>query len=210
MKVLFVCMGNICRSPTAEGVFAQLVSARAPDLEIEIDSAGTHDYHIGSPPDRRTVAAAARRGIDLSTQRARQVEDADFSRFDLIVAMDRLNREVLRARSEATAHRRIRLLLEFAGRDPESDAVDVPDPYYGGPLGFEQVLDLIEEAAEGLLGEIASAYNELVTMNGRMEKELTRMRRVVGREGRMLRSLDAGTALGVPRWPPPACPALRR
>ena len=155
MKVLFVCMGNICRSPTAEGVFAQLVSSGAPDLEIEIDSAGTHDYHIGSPPDRRTVAAAARRGIDLSTQRARQVEDADFSRFDLIVAMDRLNREVLRARSEATAHRRIRLLLEFAGRDPESDAVDVPDPYYGGPLGFEQVLDLIEEAAEGLLGEIA-------------------------------------------------------
>jgi protein-tyrosine phosphatase len=155
IRVLFVCMGNICRSPTAEGVFAQLVSSRAPDLEIEIDSAGTHDYHIGSPPDRRTVAAAARRGIDLSTQRARQVEDADFSRFDLIVAMDRLNREVLRARSEATAHRRIRLLLEFAGRDPESDAVDVPDPYYGGPLGFEQVLDLIEEAAEGLLGEIA-------------------------------------------------------
>jgi len=154
-SILFVCTANICRSPMAEGVLRKLITDAGRDKEFEIDSAGTHDYHIGSPPDRRTVAAAARRGIDLSTQRARQVEDADFSRFDLIVAMDRLNREVLRARSEATAHRRIRLLLEFAGRDPESDAVDVPDPYYGGPLGFEQVLDLIEEAAEGLLGEIA-------------------------------------------------------
>ena len=157
MKVLFVCMGNIFRSPTAEGVFAQLVSSRAPDLEIEIDSAGTHDYHIGSPPDRRTVAAAARRGIDLSTQRARQVEDADFSRFDLIVAMDRLNREVLRARSEATAHRRIRLLLEFAGRDPESDAVDVPDPYYAGPGMFDEVLVMIEGGSRSLFRQLEPA-----------------------------------------------------
>jgi protein-tyrosine phosphatase len=153
-KVLFVCMGNICRSPTAEGVFATLVRARAPELAIEIDSAGTHSYHIGSPPDRRTIAAAARRGIDLSAQRARQVDDEDFARFDLIVAMDRLNREVLRAHAKPSAHTRIRLLLEFAGRDPESDEADVPDPYYGGDVGFEKVLDLIEEAAEGLLREV--------------------------------------------------------
>jgi protein-tyrosine phosphatase len=147
-------MGNICRSPTAEGVFASLVRSRAPELAIEIDSAGTHDYHVGSPPDRRTIAAAARRGVDLSRRRARQIDDADFSRFDLIVAMDRLNREVLRARAEPSAHTRIRLLLEFAGRDPESDEADVPDPYYGGEVGFEKVLDLIEEATEGLLREV--------------------------------------------------------
>jgi protein-tyrosine phosphatase len=153
-KVLFVCMGNICRSPTAEGVFAALVRERAPNLAVEIDSAGTHDYHVGSPPDRRTVEAASRRGIDLSRQRARQIDDADFARFDLIVAMDRLNREVLRAHAEPSTHTRIRLLLEFAGRDPESDEADVPDPYYGGAVGFEKVLDLIEEAADGLLREV--------------------------------------------------------
>ena len=156
MKVLFVCMGNICRSPTAAGVFAEFVRQRAPDLDVEVESAGTHDYHIGSPPDRRTIAAAARRGIDLSRLRARQVADHDFERFDLIVAMDRLNRAVLLERATADVHERIRLLLEFAGRDPATDEVDVPDPYYGGPVGFEQVLDLVEEAAEGLLSELLS------------------------------------------------------
>jgi len=151
MRILFVCMGNICRSPTAEGVFRRLVEERAPDLVVEIDSAGTHDYHVGEPPDSRSVAAAARRGIDLGQLRARQVEDADFERFDLIVAMDRLNRETLLQRSPASSHERIRLFMEFAGR---SDVEDVPDPYYGGPVGFEQVLDLAEEAAAGLLEEI--------------------------------------------------------
>jgi protein-tyrosine phosphatase len=147
-------MGNICRSPSAAGVFAELVRRRAPDLAIEVDSAGTHDYHVGSPPDRRSIAAAARRGIDLGRLRARQVVASDFDEFDLIVAMDRLNRELLRDRAAPGTRARIRLLLEFAGRDPEADDVDVPDPYYGGPLGFEQVLDLIEEAAEGLLAEV--------------------------------------------------------
>jgi protein-tyrosine phosphatase len=147
-------MGNICRSPTAAGVFAEFVRSRAPDLGIEVDSAGTHDYHVGSPPDRRSIAAAARRGIDLSRLRARQIADRDFDDFDLIVAMDRLNREILRERAREGTHARIRLLLEFAGRDAEGDDADVPDPYYGGPLGFERVLDLIEEATDGLLAEI--------------------------------------------------------
>jgi protein-tyrosine phosphatase len=151
MRILFVCMGNICRSPTAEGVFRRLVEERAPDLDLEIDSAGTHDYHVGEPPDERAVAAASRRGIDLSRLRARQVEDADFERFDLLVAMDRLNRETLLERSPAGSHERIRLFMEFTGR---RDVEDVPDPYYGGPLGFEQVLDLAEEAAAGLLEEV--------------------------------------------------------
>ncbi len=143
MKILFICMGNICRSPTAEGVFRRLVAERAPGLDIEIDSAGTHDYHVGDPPDRRAVAAAARRGIDIAGLRARVVEDADFERFDLLVAMDRLNREVLLDRSPQQYRDRVRLFLEFA---PEIDDDDVPDPYYGGPVGFERVLDLAEEA----------------------------------------------------------------
>jgi protein-tyrosine phosphatase len=151
MRILFVCMGNICRSPTAEGVFRRLVEERAPDLDLEIDSAGTHDYHVGEPPDRRAIAAASRRGIDLGRLRARQVEDADFERFDLIVAMDRLNRESLLERSPAGRHERIRLFMEFAGR---REVEDVPDPYYGGPVGFEQVLDLAEDAAAGLLEEV--------------------------------------------------------
>ena len=154
MRILFVCMGNICRSPTAEGVFRRLVEERAPQLALEIDSAGTHDYHVGEPPDERSVAAASRRGIDLSSLRARQVADEDFERFDLIVAMDRLNRETLLERSPLEYHGRIRLFMEFAGG---SAMEDVPDPYYGGPLGFEQVLDLAEEAASGLLDEVMEA-----------------------------------------------------
>jgi protein-tyrosine phosphatase len=151
MKVLFVCMGNICRSPTAEGVFRRMVAERAPGLGVEIDSAGTHDYHVGEAPDARAVAAAARRGIDLSRLRARQVQESDFERFDLIVAMDRLNREALLDRAPVEFHDRVRLFMEFSRN---TAAVDVPDPYYGGPLGFEQVLDLAEEAASGLLDEV--------------------------------------------------------
>jgi protein-tyrosine phosphatase len=152
-SVLFVCMGNICRSPTAEGVFRRLVQERAPDLAIEIDSAGTHDYHVGSPPDRRAIAAAARRGIDLLNLRARVVEECDFERFDLLIAMDRLNQATLLERSPTRYRERVRLFLEFA---PAIDEEDVPDPYYGGPVGFERVLDLAEEASLGLLGEVMS------------------------------------------------------
>lgn len=146
-------MGNICRSPTAEGVFRRLVEERAPGLGIEIDSAGTHDYHVGDPPDRRSVAAASRRGIDLRDLRARQVEDADFERFDLLIAMDRLNHATLLDRSPVQYRQRVRLFLEFA---PAVAGQDVPDPYYGGPIGFEHVLDLAEEASLGLLDELIS------------------------------------------------------
>jgi protein-tyrosine phosphatase len=151
--VLFVCMGNICRSPTAEGVFRRLVEERAPGLGIEIDSAGTHDYHVGDPPDRRSVAAASRRGIDLRGLRARQVEGTDFERFDLLIAMDRLNHATLLDRSPVQYRQRVRLFLEFA---PAVAEQDVPDPYYGGPIGFERVLDLVEEASLGLLDELIS------------------------------------------------------
>jgi len=153
--MLFICMGNICRSPTAHGVFARYLRERAPELDVEVDSAGTHDYHVGSPPDPRAIAAAARRGVDLTAQRARLVKVADFQRHDLIVAMDRLNREVLLDLSPAAYRERVRLLMEFAGVPlDDGEQLDVPDPYYGGAVGFERVLDLIEQAADGLLAEI--------------------------------------------------------
>ena len=152
MRVLFVCMGNICRSPTAEGVFREFVRRQAPELQLEIDSAGTHDYHVGEPPDPRTLRAAASRGLDLSSLRARQVDAGDFERFDLILAMDRLNYATLLDRSPRQFHARIRLLLEFAGN--EGGREDVPDPYYGGAKGFEEVLDLLEDASAGLLAEV--------------------------------------------------------
>ena len=151
MKILFVCLGNICRSPTAEGVLRALAASEAPELHLEIDSAGTAGYHIGEPPDPRTRAAAARRGYDLSALRARVVEPADFDRFELILAMDRDNLKILQRRAPRAAHERLRLFLEFT---PESGLLEVPDPYYGGPNGFEEVLDLVEAAARGLLAQL--------------------------------------------------------
>lgn len=151
MKILFVCLGNICRSPTAEIVFREIVAREAPNLSIEVDSAGTAGYHVGDPPDSRTRQAALRRGYDMSALRARVVEPQDFSRFDLILAMDRQNLETLQRRAPATAHERIRLFLEFA---PDADTTEVPDPYYGGANGFEEVLDLVEAAARGLLQHV--------------------------------------------------------
>lgn len=151
MRILFVCLGNICRSPTAEAVLREIAAREAPELSIEIDSAGTAAYHVGNPPDSRTRAAALRRGYDLSALRARVVEEEDFGRFDLILAMDRQNLASLRRRAPAALRQRIRLFLEFA---PDSDAMDVPDPYYGGPNGFEEVLDLVETAARGLLRQL--------------------------------------------------------
>lgn len=151
MRLLFVCMGNICRSPSAEGVFRRVLAERAPQLTIEIDSAGTHDYHVGSPPDRRAIEAARRRGIDLSQLRARQVSAEDFEHYDLILVMDEDNLHELRRRAPTRYHDRIRLLMEFA---PGATSRRVPDPYYGGASGFEEVLDLLEEAAEGLLQDL--------------------------------------------------------
>jgi protein-tyrosine phosphatase len=148
MRVLFVCMGNICRSPTAEGVLRHLAAREFPDLKLVIDSAGTADYHVGEPPDRRTVAAARRRGYDLSGLRARQVQAEDFQRFDYLLAMDRSNLSELQGRRMAATTAQLALFMSFAP-DPEQD--EVPDPYYGGTEGFERVLDLCEAAARGLL-----------------------------------------------------------
>ena len=148
MKILFVCLGNICRSPTAEAVFRALAARDAPELTIEVDSAGTAGYHVGEPADARTRQAAARRGYDMSPLRARVVEPRDFEHFDLILAMDRENLSVLHRRAPAHTRERVRLFLEFA---PDAGVTDVPDPYYGGPNGFEEVLDLVEAAAGGLL-----------------------------------------------------------
>ena len=147
-RVLFVGMGNSCRSPTAAGVFRETLRTRAPDLNVHVDSAGTHAYHVGEPPDHRACRAAARRGIDLTDQRARRVSAADFSAFDLVLAMDEDNFRKLSGISPPEYRSRIRLFLEFA---PEAGRDSVPDPYYGGATGFEYVLDLVEEASLGLL-----------------------------------------------------------
>ena len=148
MRILFVCMGNICRSPTAEGVFRHVLSARAPDLDVEVASAGTHDYHVGSPPDRRAIEAALRRGVDLAALRARTVSVRDFEYYDLILAMDEENYAELQRRAPPARRERVRLVMDYA---PQAALRAVPDPYYGGATGFEQVLDLLEEAADGLL-----------------------------------------------------------
>jgi protein-tyrosine phosphatase len=151
MRILFICMGNICRSPSAEGVFRHLLAQRQVDLEVEVDSAGTHDYHVGEPPDPRAIAAARRRGIDLSTLRARSVQPQDFENFDLLIAMDEQNLRELRSRSGPVYASRLRLMMDFA---PDVGRRAVPDPYYGGPQGFEDVLDLLEQASEGLLRQL--------------------------------------------------------
>lgn len=152
ISVLFVCMGNICRSPMAEGVFRKRLGELADELSVRVDSAGTHSYHSGSPPDRRAQTAAARRGIDISMLQARRVEARDYERFDYILAMDRDNLDRLREESDTHHHKKIQLLLDFADRNRYGE---VPDPYYGGSHGFEKVLDLVDEAAEGLILELA-------------------------------------------------------
>jgi protein-tyrosine phosphatase len=152
-RVLFVCMGNICRSPTAEGVFRKLLADRAPELDVQIDSAGTHGYHTGAAPDPRACRAAERRGFDLKSLRARRVTEEDFAHFELVLAMDEQNREFLLEVCPPEYRSRIRLFLEFA---PHLERREVPDPYYGGSTGFEQVLDLVEEAAAGLIEHLRS------------------------------------------------------
>lgn len=151
VSVLFVCMGNICRSPTAEGFFRKAVEEAGLSESVHIESAGTHAYHAGLPPDQRAQAAAERRGVVLSSIRARRVTDEDFETFDYILVMDSENREALLARAPEQHHDKVQLFLEFAGT---GRAAEVPDPYYGGTSGFELVLDLVEQAAEGLLSRI--------------------------------------------------------
>ena len=156
MRLLFVCLGNICRSPTAEGVMRSLVEREGLAGQIELDSAGTGAWHMGSSPDGRARGAARGRGIELEG-RARRVEPEDFERFDLLLAMDNENARQLRALARDQSERaKVRLLREF---DPDSAArgdLEVPDPYYGAAGGFEEVLDLVEAACEGLLAEIRS------------------------------------------------------
>ncbi|MDA8363630.1 MAG: low molecular weight phosphotyrosine protein phosphatase [Gammaproteobacteria bacterium] len=155
VSVLFVCLGNICRSPTAEGVFRAVVRAHGLEDVIAVDSAGTHAYHIGEAPDARAQAAAARRGIDLSGLRGRQATRRDIESFDFILAMDSENLKHLRAMSPSGLEHKIRLFLEFAPARPERE---VPDPYFGGESGFDRVLDMVEEAAVGLLELIRREY----------------------------------------------------
>lgn len=150
VKVLFVCLGNICRSPTAHAVFAYLVTSRGLADKIHIESAGTGGWHVGNPPDPRAQAAARARSYDLSALRAQQVEARDFERFDYILAMDRQNLRDLQAMCPADFKGTLALFLEFSA----SSVSEVPDPYYGGDAGFEEVLDLIESASQGLLQNI--------------------------------------------------------
>lgn len=155
VKVLFVCMGNICRSPTAEGVFRQLVTQAGLSDLIHIDSAGTHAYHVGEPPDHRAQAAALGRNIDLSSQRARKVHIGDFEQFDYVLAMDSSNYAELRHISDHNQQHKLRLFLDFA---VNPGTREVPDPYYGGDQGFEHVLDLVEAASQGLLADIRNKH----------------------------------------------------
>lgn len=148
VKVLFVCMGNICRSPTAEAVFRAKVVAAGLSEYIQIDSAGTHDYHIGSQPDNRTQIAAKQRGYDLSALRGRQVTAQDFQNFDYVLAMDLANLTILQRLRPADSNSHLGLFLAYARSHSQRE---VPDPYYGGAAGFERVLDMVEDAAEGLL-----------------------------------------------------------
>ena len=158
VKGLFVCMGNICRSPTAEGVFRKVVEEAGLSEQILVDSAGTHAYHAmngGSPPDERAQAVARRRGVDLSGLRARVVEAADFEKFHYIIAMDEDNRANLEALCPSRLHERIFLFMEFA---PDWGMKEVPDPYYGGSIGFEAVFDMVEAASQGLLNYLCERH----------------------------------------------------
>ncbi|EKF75218.1 protein tyrosine phosphatase [Alcanivorax hongdengensis A-11-3] len=150
VSVLFVCLGNICRSPTAEVVFREQLRRAGLDSEIELDSAGTGDWHIGRAPDPRTQAAAARRGYDMSDLRARQVSPADFHRYDLILAMDNANLADLEAMQPDQGRASLGRFLDYG----HSGVQEVPDPYYGGEDGFDTVLDLIEDGAAGLLARL--------------------------------------------------------
>ena len=154
LRVLMVCMGNICRSSTAHGVLAQRVQAMGLQARVQVDSAGTHGYHAGEPPDARSQAHAARRGYDLSAQRARQLTAQDFHAFDLVLVMDAANERAARALCPLARRHVLHRLTDFCTRHRASE---VPDPYYGGSNGFEHVLDLAEDACDGLLAQLTRA-----------------------------------------------------
>ncbi|MGC2166909.1 MAG: low molecular weight protein-tyrosine-phosphatase [Gallionella sp.] len=158
VSVLFVCMGNICRSPTAEAVFRQYVESAGLSERIVIDSAGTHDYHIGDRPDSRTQNAAQQRGYDMSNLRGRQVIADDLKKFDYVLAMDKANLANLQHLLPPLSVMKAGLFLQYARHHGERE---VPDPYYGGADGFERVLDMVEDAAQGLLQEIRQRHFEI-------------------------------------------------
>ncbi len=155
VSVLFVCMGNICRSPTAEGVFAKRLADAGLDHLVDTDSAGTHAYHVGEPPDPRAQRTAASREVDLSPLRARRAMTEDFEDFDYVLAMDRDNYYGLQQICPEGQEHKLQLFMDFA---PGLDIEEVPDPYYGGPAGFDRVLDMIEVAADGLLNDIRKRH----------------------------------------------------
>ena len=155
VSVLFVCMGNICRSPTAQGVFQQLVDDENLSKVITVDSAGTHAYHAGKKPDARAISIAAKRGYNISKLRARKIAELDFESFDYILAMDDENYSAMLEECDAQHKHKIKLFLRFA---TQVKALEVPDPYYGGLTGFETVLDLVEDASKGLLKYIKQRY----------------------------------------------------
>ena len=148
MKILIVCLGNICRSPTAEGVVRAIAAREFPQLDLEVDSAGTAGYHVGEPPDRRSIAAARRRGYEISHLRARQVTRADFDEFDHVLAMDGSNLDALERLRPEKARARLGMFLEQAAA---ASGDDVPDPYHGGVEDFERVVELSEQGARGWL-----------------------------------------------------------
>jgi len=157
LKILFVCMGNICRSPTAEGVFNAKLHKRKLQHAIHVDSAGTHNYHPNSPPDSRSQMHAMKRGYDLSNLRARSVNDDDFEKFDMLITMDWDNRALLEQRCPARLQNKIRGFAEFL---KTTKATVIPDPYYGDENNFEHVLDLVEEASEGLMDYVIQRVHD--------------------------------------------------
>jgi protein-tyrosine phosphatase len=155
VKVMFVCMGNICRSPTAHGVFRKLVEDEGYADDIYIESSGTHAYHIGEPPDSRAQQTAHERGINLSDLRGQRIKSSDFAEFDYLLPMDQDNYEILLSSSPKEHHGKIKMFLSFA---PTLTSREVPDPYYGGPSGFDQVFDMVEAGSRGLLDDIKEKY----------------------------------------------------
>lgn len=156
IRVLFVCLGNICRSPTAEGVFRDLVGREGLSDRIATDSCGTGNWHVGDPPDARAVAEATRRGIQLDDLRARQLHPDDFARFNFVLGMDRKNLASLHSQCPPEHFAKVQLFLSF---DPDAGTTEVPDPYYGGPDGFRDVFDMIDAASRGLLAHICATHD---------------------------------------------------
>lgn len=157
VKVLFVCMGNICRSPTAHAVFRKLVTEEGLSGCIEVDSAGTHAFHVGNPPDQRSMQTAQQRGIEMQDLRARKVEFSDLIEFDYVLVMDGANYDIVADMADSQLRSKVELFLRYA---PEVAEDYVPDPYYGGAQGFEQVFDMVEKASRGLLQAIQQEHGE--------------------------------------------------